>query len=136
MIVQTRRRDGRRLRSVGLAVVAAVLYALSVPLSKLLMGSVDAGALAGLLYVGAGAGMWAYLGVRRAAGKRSSSRPMRRRDAPYVFGMVVLDIAAPLLLMGGLAASAPESVSLLNDFEIVSTALFARVLFRDGKQLK
>ena len=36
------------MRFVGLAVAAAALYALSVPLSKLLMGSVDPGALAGL----------------------------------------------------------------------------------------
>lgn len=62
-------------------------------------------------------------------GARSSSRPIRKRDAPYVAGMVALDVAAPLLLMGGLATSAPESVSLLNNFEIVATALFARVLF-------
>lgn len=37
----------RDMRFVGLAVAAAALYALSVPLSKLLMGSVDPGALAG-----------------------------------------------------------------------------------------
>ncbi len=114
---------------VGLAVAAASLYALSVPLSKLLMSSVQPGALAGLLYLGAGVGMWAFLGARRATGSSSSSRPMERRDAPYVAGMVVLDVAAPLLLMGGLAMTSAESVSLLSNFEIVATALFARALF-------
>lgn len=120
------------LRYVGLAVAAAALYASSVPLSKLLMGSVDPGSLAGLLYLGAGAGMWAFLGARQVTGGKSSSRPMERRDMPYVAAMVALDIAAPLLLMGGLAMSAPESVSLLNNFEIVATALIARAFFKEA----
>ena len=120
------------MRHVGLAVAAAALYALSVPFSKLLMDSVDPGALAGLLYLGAGIGMWTFLGTRRALGRRSSSRPMVRRDAPYVAGMVALDVAAPLLLMSGLATTPSESVSLLNNFEIVATALVARALFGDA----
>ena len=120
------------MRYVGLAVAAAALYALSVPLSKLLIGSVDPRALAGLLYLGAGAGMWAYLGARRAVGRKSPSRPMARRDAPYVVGMVALDVAAPPLLMAGLATTPAESVSLLNNFEIVATALFARALFGEA----
>jgi drug/metabolite transporter (DMT)-like permease len=120
------------MRHVGLAVAAASLYALSVTLSKLLMGSVEPGVLAGLLYLGAGAGMWAYLGARRAVGRKGSSRPFTRRDAPYVAGMVALDVAAPLLLMAGLATTPAESVSLLNNFEIVATALFARALFGEA----
>lgn len=51
---------------------------------------------------------------------------------PYVAGMVALDIAAPLLLMGGLATTPAESVSLLNNFEIVATALFARMVFGES----
>lgn len=128
MYVSANERHGN-LWHVGLAVAAAALYALSVPLSKLLMGSVDPGALAGLLYLGTGVGMWGYLGTRHAAGAKSSSRPMERRDAPYVAAMVALDVAAPLLLMGGLATTPAESVSLLNNFEIVATALFARAFF-------
>lgn len=117
---------------VGLAVEAAALYALSVPLSKLLMGSVDPAVMAGLLCLGAGVGMWAYLGARRATGRRSSSRSMTSRDAPYVAGMVALDIAAPLLLMCGLAVTPAESVSLLSNFEIVATALCARAFFGEA----
>lgn len=124
--------DCRKLKYVGLAVAAAALYALSVPLSKVMMARVEPGVLAGLLYLGAGVGMWSFLGARRAIGLNSQSRPMGRRDIPFVIGMVVLDIAAPLLLMGGLATSAPETVSLLNNFEIVATALFARVVFKES----
>ena len=50
---------GKGFRDVGLAVAAAALYALSVSISKLFMGSIEPGILAGLLYLGAGVGMWA-----------------------------------------------------------------------------
>ena len=43
-------------------------------------------------------------------------------------GMTALSLA-PLLLMAGLSLSSAESVSLLNNFEIVATALIARLVF-------
>ena len=43
--------------------------------------------------------------------------------------MVVLDIAAPILLMYGLLNSPASSVSLLNNFEIVATTLIALLVF-------
>ena len=45
--------------------------------------------------------------------------------------MVLLDIAAPILLMAGLAHAAPENVALLNNFEIVATAVIAFAAFRE-----
>ena len=84
------------------AVLAAVLYALSAPVSKLLLRDVPPAVLAGLLYLGAGIGM----GLLRAAGSccrlKSKAPGLSRRDLPYTAGMVVLDIAAPLLLLAGL----------------------------------
>ena len=47
----------RRLRAVGLALLAAVLYAVNLPFSKLLLGQVGSLTMAGLLYLGAGVGM-------------------------------------------------------------------------------
>ena len=44
----------RRLRAVGLALLAAVLYAVNLPFSKLLLGQVGSLTMAGLLYLGAG----------------------------------------------------------------------------------
>ena len=43
----------RRLRAVGLALLAAVLYAVNLPFSKLLLGQVGSLTMAGLLYLGA-----------------------------------------------------------------------------------
>ena len=77
--------------------------------------------------LGAGIGMTA---VRAASpSKRAEERPLTGDDAPYIFGMVVLDIAAPILLMYGLLNSPASSVSLLNNFEIVATTLIALLVF-------
>lgn len=45
--------------------------------------------------------------------------------------MVVLDIAAPIFLMLGIARTTSSSVSLLGNFEIVATSLIALLLFRE-----
>ena len=83
--------------------------------------------MASLLYLGAGIGM---LAVRSASpSSRREERPLTRGDMPYIIGMVVLDIAAPILLMYGLLNSTASSVSLLNNFEIVATTLIALLLF-------
>jgi drug/metabolite transporter (DMT)-like permease len=62
---------------------------------------------------------------------------MTRKDLPYIIGMILLDIAAPIFLMLGLAITAAENVSLLNNFEIVATALVALFIFKEaiGKRL-
>ena len=118
-------------RSVAFALAAAALYALSTPFSKVLLADVAPNMMAALLYLGAGAGMTMLSlasGARGGAGEVRGRR-LERADAPYVAAMVVLDVAAPLLLMAGLSLSSAESVSLLNNFEIVATALIARLMF-------
>ena len=123
--------SGRTGRSVAFALAAAALYALSTPFSKVLLADISPKMMAALLYLGAGAGMTVLSlasGARGDAGE-VRGRPLERADAPYVAAMVVLDVAAPLLLMAGLSLSSAESVSLLNNFEIVATALIARLAF-------
>lgn len=118
-------------RYVAFAIFAAALYALSTPLSKVLLADVPSSMLAGLLYLGAGVGMAVVGAVRRVVGTGRGEEPLSRSDAPYAVAMVVLDIVAPILLMTGLSLSSPESTSLLNNFEIVATALVALVAFRE-----
>lgn len=123
--------SGRTGRSVAFALAAAALYALSTPFSKVLLADIAPNMMAALLYLGAGAGMTALSlagGVRGDAGE-ARGRSLERADVPYVAAMVALDVAAPLLLMAGLSLSSAESVSLLNNFEIVATALIARLAF-------
>lgn len=118
---------GKAAKAVVFAVLAAVFYAVSSPLSKILLEDVSPYLMAALLYLGAGIGMTA---VRAASpSKRAEERPLTKVDSPYIFGMIVLDIAAPILLMYGLLNSPASSVSLLNNFEIVATTLIALLVF-------
>lgn len=119
------------------ALLAAVLYALNAPLSKLLLldgEGVGSAMMAGLLYLGAGIGMLGLGLARRVRGQydnASPERPLNRGDLPYIIGMVLLDVAAPILLMAGLALTSSAHAALLNNFEIVATTLVALVVFRE-----
>ncbi len=114
------------------AVLAAALYALSTPTSKYLMGEmVGPKMMAALLYLGAGIGMAVMGLVRRAAGREAAVSRMEKKDFPYVLGMIVLDIAAPIALMAGLRSTTAANASLMNNFEIVATSLIALIFFRE-----
>jgi drug/metabolite transporter (DMT)-like permease len=112
-----------------LAILAAALYAISTPVSKLLLEFIPSTLLAGLLYLGAGVGMGILGAGLTLAKKRQDEKRPDRSDLPYAIGMIVLDIAAPILLLLGLTTATAENVSLLNNFEIVATALIALLFF-------
>lgn len=115
------------------AILAAALYALNAPLSKLLMedDAVAPSMMAGLLYLGAGLGMGAIWLIQKSAKIKRTEAPLTRSDLPYTLLMILLDIAAPILLMLGIKGSSAASASLLNNFEIVATSLIALLLFRE-----
>lgn len=121
----------KRNPAVLCAVLAAALYAVSAPVSKLLLEDVGPTMMAGLLYLGAGAGML-LLGIfRKKTGRGSAEKHLTRRDLPYTAGMIVLDIAAPVLLMLGLTMTTSANASLLNNFEIAATSIIALAVFRE-----
>ncbi len=113
------------------AILAAVLYAVNIPVSKLLLNHVSAGMMAGFLYLGAGLGLFLYGTIEKLRKIPTKRDPLTKKELPYTIAMVVLDIVAPILLMLGIRSSNSASVSLLNNFEIVATALIALVIFRE-----
>ena len=115
----------------GFAILAAALYAINIPLSKLLLNHVDATMMAAFLYLGAGIGISMYRFVNKVIGKRQKEEPLTKKELPYTIGMVVLDIIAPILLMFGISRTNAANVSLLNNFEIVATSLIALVIFKE-----
>lgn len=117
--------------AIGLAILAAALYAINIPLSKLLLIHVDATMMAAFLYLGAGVGMLLYSAAGALLGKNTIKEPLTRKELPYTIAMIVLDIAAPILLMMGIARTSSANVSLLNNFEIVATSLIAFVIFKE-----
>lgn len=62
---------------------------------------------------------------------KRTEAPLTPSDLPYTIAMILLDIAAPILLMLGIKGSSAASASLLNNFEIVATSLIALLLFRE-----
>lgn len=113
------------------AILAAALYALNAPVSKLLLQNVPPSMMASLLYLGAGLGMLVMGLVRRAAGRPSAEQRLSRKDLPYTIGMIVLDILAPIFLMIGISRTTAANASLLNNFEIVATSLIALLIFKE-----
>ena len=109
------------------AVLAAVLYAVNIPFSKLLLNFVHPVLMASFLYFGAGIGISAYSAIFRKTDKAG----LTKRELPYTLAMIALDIVAPILLMIGLKTANPANAALLNNFEIVATALVALFVFRE-----
>ena len=120
------------LKATGLAIAAAALYAISTPFSKILLEGVSPTMMASLLYLGAGIGLLLVSCSRRIVGRESGETPLDRSDLPYTVAMIVLDIAAPILLMTGLTMTSSATTSLLNNFEIVATTVIALVIFREN----
>lgn len=113
------------------AILAAALYAVNIPASKLLLESVDPTMMAGFLYLGAGIGMLIYGLIKSALGKGNKKESLTRKELPYTIAMVILDIIAPILLMIGISKTNSANVSLLNNFEIVATSIIALVIFKE-----
>ncbi len=109
------------------ALASAVLFGVSAPLAKLLLGDVSPWLLAGLLYCGSGLGLWAY----RLVTRQRRVRLQRSALAPLVGAVVAGGIVAPVLLMLGLSAMPASGASLLLNAEAVFTAALAWVVFRE-----
>ena len=113
------------------AIFAAALYAINIPLSKLLVEHIGPTMMAALLYIGAGIGMLLFSIIKKKIGKAPHKEPLTRKELPYTISMVVLDIAAPILMMIGIGKTTSANVSLLNNFEIVATSIIALTFYRE-----
>ena len=117
------------LIAISYAFLAAVFYAVNVPLSKLLLASVPTVFMAAFLYIGAGLGVGAmYLFHFKREDKKER---LSKSDVPYTLAMVALDILVPILLMIGVKVGSSSAASLLGNFEIVATTLIALLLFKE-----
>lgn len=112
-----------RLRGTFFGMAAAVLFGLSAPFAKLLLAGIGPLALAGLLYLGAGA---AFLLVRTS----SNEAKLTRADAPILAAAVLLGAAlAPPLMLWGLLRVSGLTGSLMLNLEAPFTMALAVALF-------
>lgn len=120
-------------KATAFAVLAAALYAVNIPVSKLLLNYVQPTVMAAFLYLGAGVGLLLYSAAKGCikTENRDKTDRLTKKELPYTVAMVVLDIAAPILLMFGITDTNSANVSLLNNFEIVATSIIALAVFKE-----
>jgi drug/metabolite transporter (DMT)-like permease len=110
------------------ALMAALLFGVSAPLAKILLGQTSPWLLAALLYLGSGLGLWV---VRRLQG--AAPVHLTRRDWGWLAGAILTGgVAGPVLLMTGLAGMSASQSSLLLNAESVLTAVLAWVVFKES----
>lgn len=120
-------------RSIAYALASAALFGASTPLAKLLLGDAAPLVVAGLLYLGSGLGLAAWVGIRVLRSGAPSAAPIARADWPWLLGAIAAGgIAGPALLMFGLALTEASTASLLLNLEAVLTAVIAWVVFREN----
>ena len=111
-----------------LALGAALLFGLSTPAAKSIVGRVEPLLLAGLLYLGSGIGL-SFIKLLRGDGSIRFSPS----DLPWL-GLAVLfgGGIGPALLMWGLTSTTGSAASLLLTLEGVFTALLAWMVFGES----
>jgi len=116
---------------VGSALLGALLFGLSTPLAKRLLGEVAPVRLAGLLYLGSGIGLTALRLAWRSRAERAVV--LSCADAPWLGGAVFFGgILGPVLLLIGLEGTPASTAALLLNLEGVFTALLAWFVFREN----
>ena len=120
-------------RGVLAALAAAVLFGLATPLAKLLRDEVSPLLLAGLLYLGSGAGIAVVLAVRAWMNGGADISWPRGTDIWWLLGAIAAGgVIGPYLQMLGLTLTDAASASLILNLEGVFTALLAWFVFREN----
>ena len=115
-----------------LAVVASLLFGLSLPFTKLYLTGIPPLEAAGLTYSFCGLTLGAWLLIRRLVKGPGPKLGFTRREMPYLAGSILFGgIIGPTLGIVGLARATGTVASLLYNLEPVLTVLFAVALFGD-----
>jgi drug/metabolite transporter (DMT)-like permease len=120
------------------AIAAAVLFGVSTPLAKLLLGDIDPILFAALLYLGSGTGLSLLAKARHPGGTATKEAKLDVRDYPWLAGATLAGgVLAPICLLYGLRATSAATASLLLNFEMVATTLIASFVFAEfiGKRV-
>ena len=118
-------------KGIAFAILAAALYSINAPFSKILLEFIPPTLMAGFLYVGAGIGIAFIALIRKIKKYETKELKLTKSELPYTIAMIILDIAAPIFLLFGLNATTAANASLLNNFEIVETAIKAHKVFKE-----
>jgi drug/metabolite transporter (DMT)-like permease len=115
------------------ALISAVLFGVSTPAAKMLIGAIHPAVLAGLLYCGAGLGVALLRRALPSIVSRAPEVALSRAEMPWLAGAIAAGgVAGPLLLMVGLARTDAAAASLLLTLEGAATALMAWFIFHEN----
>lgn len=120
--------DKNDLLPVAGALLAALFFGVSTPLSKPLTSSLDAFTLAGLLYLGAGLGLAALEPFKA----RVPAPAGHRLNRGYIAGMILFGgLLGPVFLMLAIKRAPAASVAIWLNMELIATALLGWLFFKD-----
>lgn len=116
------------------AFAAVLFYAITIPVSKIILQDVGPTMVSAFLYLGAGIGI-AVASIFRNK-EKGPQDSIHKKDLPYLFGMIVLDIVGIILFMNGIARTTAANASLLANLEIAATAVIAYFVFHENVSRK
>lgn len=121
------------MKGIAYAILASILFGVTTPLAKGLLSQMAPVLLAGLFYLGSGAGLGLYLLSSRSTRFADREASLSRSDVPWMAGAILSGgIVAPVLLMLGLTTAQGSAASLFLNLESVMTALIAWFVFKEN----
>ena len=118
---------------VFLALLAALLFGVSAPLAKLLLGEIEPILLAAFLYLGSGFGLL-LIKILQKIEKSSKTAEAKIKNTDFIWlagATLAGGIAAPIILLFSLRDTPAATASLLLNFESVATTLIAAIAFKE-----
>lgn len=120
------------IRYIFQALLAALFFGASAPISKLLLGDVPPVLMAAFLYLGSGIGISLIKVVQRISSHHREAG-IKSPDVKWLAGAIISGgITAPIVLMISLKNTPASTASLLLNFEGVSTTLIALFFFHES----
>src|SRR5690554_3431583 len=114
------------------ALLAALFFGASAPLSKLLLGDAPPVLMAAFLYLGSGLGV-SLVKLSQRVGQNPGEAGIKTPDIKWLAGAIGAGgILAPIALMISLQQTPASTASLLLNFEGVATTLIALFFFRES----
>jgi drug/metabolite transporter (DMT)-like permease len=119
---------------IALALFSAIMFGISAPLAKLLLGEFHPVSLAAFLYLGSGLSLLVIKIFQRLS--RNSDKNEARLvpvDYKWLGGATLAGgVIGPILLLFSLQSTPAATASLLLNFESVATAIIAVILFKEA----
>jgi drug/metabolite transporter (DMT)-like permease len=121
--------ENKKVIATLFACLAAVFYAINIPMSKLLLIHITPTFMASFLYFGAEQALVSY--IYWGEGKHEETKKTYPERISLHAWNDRIGYSSTYLLMIGLTSATSANASLLNNFEIVATSLIALIVFKE-----